>query len=118
MFKTISFPKALYFRFFCPTLQPVAVVKRIIAALDEQHSQTILMPFYVHFLPYIGHLPSFGRDLIQWVRRLLLWPAICDSFFSSKIVGADYTMVNFVKSSGFRPEEDPPPTSDVNKKLQ
>lgn len=70
MFKTVTFPNSLLFKFSCPSLQPVAVVKRIIAALDEQHSQKILMPFYVNFVPYIGHLPSFLRDLFQWVMYL------------------------------------------------
>lgn len=48
------------------------VVKKVIAALDEQHSQTILLPFYTNFIPYIGHLPSFLRDFVQWVSMLVL----------------------------------------------
>jgi hypothetical protein len=67
MFRTVVFPTLPFFAFFCPSLQPVTVVKKIIAALDEQHSQVILLPFYTNFIPYIGHLPSFLRDLVQWV---------------------------------------------------
>jgi hypothetical protein len=67
MFSTVTFPSFLFFKFLCPSVQPVTVVKRIIAALDDQHSQTILLPFYTNFIPYIRHLPSFLRDLVQWV---------------------------------------------------
>ena len=67
MFETVQFPTFPLFNFFCPSLQPVTVVKKIIAALDDQHSQTILLPFYTNFIPYIGHLPSFLRDFVQWV---------------------------------------------------
>ncbi|KAF9569259.1 NAD(P)-binding protein [Agrocybe pediades] len=87
MFKTVKFPNFPLFGFFCPSVQPVTVVKKIIAALDDQHSQTILLPFYTNFIPYIGHLPSFLRDFVQWVS------------------GADYAMRDFVKISGRRPEE-------------
>ncbi|KAF8914210.1 retinal short-chain dehydrogenase/reductase [Gymnopilus junonius] len=66
---------------------PVAVVKKIIAALDDQYSENILLPFYTNFIPFIGHLPSFLRDLVQWIS------------------GADYAMENFIKVSGLRPDE-------------
>lgn len=69
MFKNVIFPQFQLFKFFCPSLPPVTVVKHIIAALDDQHSQTLLMPFYVNFVPYVRHLPSFLRDIVQWVRR-------------------------------------------------
>ena len=68
MFSTATFPSFPFFKFFCPSVQPVTVVKRIIAALDDQHSQTVLLPFYTNFIPYTRHLPSFLRDLVQWVR--------------------------------------------------
>lgn len=67
MFKTVSLPKFPLFKFFFPSLQPVAVVKRVIVALNDQHSQTIYIPFYVNFVPFLGHLPSFIRDLGQKV---------------------------------------------------
>jgi len=87
MFETVKFPAFPLFSFFCPSIHPVTVVKRIIVALDDQHSQTILLPFYTNFIPYIQHLPSFLRDLVQ------------------RISGADYAMETFVKISGRRPEE-------------
>ncbi|KAF8165566.1 retinal short-chain dehydrogenase/reductase [Crassisporium funariophilum] len=88
MFKTVVFPTFPLFKFFCPSVQPVTVVKRIIAALDEQHSQTIMLPFYTNFVPYVGHLPSFLRDLVQWIS------------------GADVAMEHFVKVSGRRQDEE------------
>jgi NAD(P)-dependent dehydrogenase (short-subunit alcohol dehydrogenase family) len=87
LFQDVAFPTFPLFKFFCPSLQPVAVVKRIIAAIDDQHSQTILLPFYVNFIPVVGLLPSFIRDLAQWIS------------------GADYAMRNFVKVSGRRADE-------------
>ena len=72
MFNGVTFPNFPFFQFFCPTIQPVAVVKRIIAALDDQHSQTILLPFYTNFMPYLGILPSPLRDFAQWVWVSLL----------------------------------------------
>ncbi|KAF9534682.1 retinal short-chain dehydrogenase/reductase [Crepidotus variabilis] len=87
MFQTVTFPNFPLFEFFCPSLQPVTVVKQIIAALDDQHSQILLMPFYVNFVPYVRHLPSFLRDLVQWIS------------------GADFAMMNFTKVSGRRSDE-------------
>jgi NAD(P)-dependent dehydrogenase (short-subunit alcohol dehydrogenase family) len=97
MFKTVTFPKFPLFGFFCPSVPPVAVVKTIIVALDDQHSQRILLPFYTNFIPLVGHLPSFFRDLVQWVS------------------GADYAMESFVKISGRRPDEGSLP-SEFNEK--
>jgi hypothetical protein len=71
MFRTVVFPTFPFFAFFCPSLEPVTVIKKIITALDDQHSRIILLPFYTNFIPYIGHLPSFLRDLVQWVSILV-----------------------------------------------
>lgn len=86
MFSTVIFPTFPFFAFFCPTVQPVTVVKKIIAALDDHHSQTILLPFYTNFIPYIGHLPSFLRDFVQWVsiRMLLVNVILSRLFFRSR----------------------------------
>lgn len=65
LFSTIKFPS--YFKFFGPSLAPVAIVKEIITTLDEQHSKRILLPFYTQLVPYVVLLPSFLRDLVQWV---------------------------------------------------
>ena len=72
MFRTVKFSSSALFRFFCPSIQPVAVVKRIIAALDDQYSEDIFLPFYTNFIPYVGHLPSFLRDFVQWVGLSLI----------------------------------------------
>ncbi|KAJ7094538.1 retinal short-chain dehydrogenase/reductase [Mycena belliarum] len=78
--------------FFFPTVHPIDVVKRIIQALDETHSQTIYLPFYAHFMPVLHLLPDFVSDLASW------------------ITNADFAMKKFVKLSGRRPEEgDAPP---------
>jgi NAD(P)-dependent dehydrogenase (short-subunit alcohol dehydrogenase family) len=85
MFSKIKFPS--YLKFWAPSVAPVAVVKEIIAALDEQHSKTIFLPFFTHLAPYVGILPSFLRDFLQWAS------------------GADYSMKDFVKISGRRLDE-------------
>ena len=56
-------------KFLAPSLAPVAVVKEIIAALDGQCSKMIFLPFYTQLGPYLGLLPSFLRDFLQWVSR-------------------------------------------------
>jgi hypothetical protein len=43
------------------------VVKRVIQALDETHSQTIFLPFYAHFMPYLQLLPDWFADFASWV---------------------------------------------------
>ncbi|KAF9481842.1 retinal short-chain dehydrogenase/reductase [Pholiota conissans] len=91
MFQTVTFPTFSFFKFLAPSVQPVQVVKRIIAALDDQHSQTVYIPFFVHFIPFTQQLPSFLRDFVQWVS------------------GADYAMESFVKVSGRRSDEGPLP---------
>lgn len=108
MFSTVVFPTFPLFSFFCPSLQPVTVVKKIIAALDDQHSQTILLPFYTNFIPYIGHLPSFLRDFVQWVSMpMLLGKRIILSHPGFQVSGADVAMNRFVKTSGRRLDEGP-----------
>jgi len=87
MFQNVATPTSAFFRFFCPSLQPVSVVKRIIASIDDRHSQKILLPFYVNFIPFVQMLPSFLRDFFQWT------------------TDADYAMRRFVKVSGRRPDE-------------
>ena len=114
MFKTITFPKFSLFRFLCPSIPPVALMKRIIAALDDQHSQMIFLPFYTHLIPFIGHLPSFLQDLVEWVCHLfqLSWSILNDY---PKVSGANYVMQKFVKISGQHPDEGSLP-SEINTK--
>ncbi|KAJ7653491.1 hypothetical protein B0H17DRAFT_1163610 [Mycena rosella] len=80
LFATLNAPP----QFFFPTLHPIEVVKRVIKALDETHSQTIYLPFYTHFLPVLQLLPDFFSDLASWLSN------------------ADFAMKDFVKLSGRR----------------
>jgi hypothetical protein len=64
LFATLNAPS----QFFFPTLHPIEVVKRVIKALDETHSQTIYLPFYAHFMPALQLLPDFVADFSSWVR--------------------------------------------------
>jgi len=97
LFSTVKLPSWTFYKFLVPSLSPVSVVKAIISALDERHSQTVLMPFYTHFVPYLGILPSFLRDFFQWLS------------------GADDAMEGFVKISGRRPDEGPVPEEGSSK---
>ena len=67
LFSTVDLPDNWFYRFLVPSLPPIHVVKDIIAVLDERHSQTIYLPFYANFVPYLRLMPSFVRDLGQWV---------------------------------------------------
>jgi len=87
LFSSVPFPKNPIYRFFVPPVVPVTIVKAIITALDSQHSQILNMPFYTHFAPALRLLPSFLRDLGQWLS------------------GADYMMQGFQKVTAWRPDE-------------
>jgi len=87
LFKTLSLPDSAWYKFIFPSVQPISVVKRIIVALDEQHSQHIFLPFYANFVPYLSHLPSFLHDFVQWIAHV------------------HHAMEHFSKVSGRRPDE-------------
>ncbi|KLO16361.1 retinal short-chain dehydrogenase/reductase [Schizopora paradoxa] len=87
MFSRMSLPSSWFHRFFTPSLQPYAIAKAVIAAIDEQESRNIHLPFYTHFVRYTTLLPSYLRDFVQWAS------------------GADYAMEGFVKVSGRRADE-------------
>lgn len=87
LFGKVDYSKNALYQFFMPSLAPIDVVKKIIQALDDQHSQTVLMPLYVNLMPFRQHFPSYLKDFTQWV------------------TGADYRMKNFQKISGLRPDE-------------
>ncbi|ESK95152.1 retinal short-chain dehydrogenase reductase [Moniliophthora roreri MCA 2997] len=87
LFSKIDYPNRWYHKFLVPSLAPITVVKALIQALDDQHSQNILMPFYAHLTPYLRHLPTYLQDFAHWMAN------------------ADYAMANFTKVSGLRPEE-------------
>ncbi|KAJ7232202.1 retinal short-chain dehydrogenase/reductase [Mycena haematopus] len=84
-------------QFFFPTQHPIDVVKRVIQALDDTHSQIIYLPFFVHFMPYLQVLPDWFADFASWISN------------------ADFAMKDFVKMSGRRPEEGPAPPLVDNK---
>ncbi|KAG5728470.1 Short-chain dehydrogenase/reductase family 16C member 6 [Termitomyces sp. T112] len=88
MFNTFSTPDTAFYKFLFPSVQPVALVKRIIAVLDEQDSQCIRIPFYVHLCPFLQHMPSFFRDLAQWLAH------------------ANFAMDHFSKLTGRRQDEE------------
>lgn len=67
MFSTVTHPTSRMYRFFFPSLQPLEVVKKIIASLDDRHSKTVYLPFYATLSPLSSLAPSFVRDLVQWV---------------------------------------------------
>ena len=67
LFSTVRHPANFFYKFFFPSLAPVDVAKAIIAALDEQHSRVLYMPFYAHFVPLLHVFPSYLRDFAQWV---------------------------------------------------
>ena len=112
LFSSVRHPKSFLYKFFFPSLLPVDVVKAIIAALDEQHSRVLYMPFYAHFVPLVHMFPSYLRHLAQWVR-----PMSGSSPRRSRILTinglqvtqCDYSSHGFVKVSGRRPEEGPAP---------
>jgi len=79
MFSTVTYPTSRLCRFFFPSLQPLEVVKKIIASLDDRHSKTVYLPFYATLSPLASLAPSFVRDLIQ------------------RLVGANYSMQGFTK---------------------
>jgi len=87
LFSRASLPQSAWFRFLAPSLQPHTVVKSIIAALDENESRTILLPFFTNFVGVVRLLPSWVRDFFQWISY------------------ADHTMQGFVKVSGRRADE-------------
>lgn len=98
LFSTIRLPSNWLFRFCFPSLEPISVVKAIIRALDEQHSQTIYLPFFGNFTPLLRLFPSFLRDFAQW------------------FTNADYAMESFVKITGRREGEGPVPNLSTRSK--
>ena len=77
LFSTVRNPKNFFHKFFFSSLVPIDVAKAIIAALDEQHSRVLYMPFYAHFVPLLHVFPSYLRDLAQWVSTISLPLAHC-----------------------------------------
>ncbi|KAG6842050.1 hypothetical protein C0991_003576 [Blastosporella zonata] len=101
LFEKATLPDNVFYKFFFPTIQPVTVVKRIIAVLDEQDSQHISVPFYANFSPYVQHLPSFLRDLAQRVHRSFQFRMVFLTNAHAQVSYANYAMEHFQR----RPDE-------------
>jgi hypothetical protein len=117
LFSNVILPSNIFYKFFVPSLPPVAVVKAVITALDEQHSKTIYLPFYTNFAGWLVLVPSFVRDAAQWVCVYSVWfvyDVLIDLLM--QLSGADYAMENFIKVSGRRPDEGPVPEGLGRKK--
>lgn len=71
LFSQISFPRSWFFDFLAPQLHPHEVVKAIIAALDQDESRVIRMPFYTNVARIwpigVGLIPKYLVDLAQWL---------------------------------------------------
>lgn len=87
LFAKAAYPRNALYQFFMPSLAPIEIIKKIIQALDDQHSKTIKLPLYVHTMPFRQHLPSYLKDFTQWM------------------TGADWVMKDFQKTSGRRSDE-------------
>ncbi|KAF9077005.1 retinal short-chain dehydrogenase reductase [Rhodocollybia butyracea] len=87
LFAKMNYPRSGWYQFFMPSVAPVDVVKQLIQTLDDQHSKTIMLPLYTHFVPYRQHFPSYLKDFTQWV------------------AGSDYLMKGFQKSTGQQSEK-------------
>ena len=69
MFSKMNLPSSWFHRFFAPSIPPYAIAKAVIAAIDDQESRMIFLPFYTHFVRWVTILPSYLRDLFQTVRK-------------------------------------------------
>ena len=69
LFSRMSLPSSILNKFFTPSLPPYVIAKAVIAAIDDQESRIIYLPFYTNFVKYVTLLPSFLRDLFQTVSR-------------------------------------------------
>lgn len=67
MFSVMNLPTTWFHRFFTPSVPPYAVAKAVIAAIDDQESRDIYLPFYTNFVKWVTILPSYLRDLFQCV---------------------------------------------------
>ena len=104
MFSTVQVPKWSPYKFSFPSAQPIAIVKQIIEALDEQQSRTILLPFYTNLGPCLSLFPNYLKDFVVWVSDGMKIPAFSRSY-SSKLGQANYVMSDFTKISGRRVDE-------------
>ncbi|PWN40302.1 NAD(P)-binding protein, partial [Ceraceosorus guamensis] len=55
--------------FLAPTVEAEQVAQEITAAVERQESTHIALPFYANLVPWLKVVPTFLRDLAQWVSR-------------------------------------------------
>ncbi|WVQ73872.1 hypothetical protein IAR50_003453 [Cryptococcus sp. DSM 104548] len=71
LFDRVKLPSSRLFDFLCPPVQPHAIVKQIIKALDENESRVIRLPFYTNLARLsgegVGLVPAWMRDFVQWL---------------------------------------------------
>jgi len=73
--------------FFTPALEPIEVVRQIIASMEQRRGRNqIMMPLYANFVPFVSILPAWFQDLAR------------------RVSGADRAMDTFV---GRRSARDP-----------
>ncbi|KAF9575170.1 hypothetical protein EC968_004106 [Mortierella alpina] len=54
--------------FFTPSLEPIEVVRQIIASMEQRRGRNqIMMPLYVHFVPLMSITPAWFQDLARRV---------------------------------------------------
>lgn len=64
-------PPTPFVRFIAPSIQPHAIVKEILSALDDQESRVVRLPTYTQIarITNVGAnlVPAWFRDFLQWV---------------------------------------------------
>ncbi|KAF9954877.1 hypothetical protein BGZ72_004191 [Mortierella alpina] len=74
--------------FFTPTLEPIEVVRQIIASMELRRGRNqIMMPLYANFVPFVSITPVWFQDLAR------------------RISGADKAMDTFVGRNGVKAPE-------------
>ncbi|KAG0303730.1 hypothetical protein BGZ98_006352 [Dissophora globulifera] len=52
--------------FFTPTLEPLEVVRSLIATMEQKRGRNqIMLPLYVHFVPLVSIMPAWFQDLAR-----------------------------------------------------
>ncbi|KAF9960428.1 hypothetical protein BGZ70_008610 [Mortierella alpina] len=74
--------------FFTPALEPIEVVRQIIASMEQRRGRNqIMMPLYANFVPLVSITPAWFQDLAR------------------RVSGADRAMETFVGRHGARDPE-------------
>lgn len=100
MFSRMKLPSSWFHKFFAPSVPPYAVAKAVIAAIDEQDSGMIFLPFFAHFVRWVTILPSFLRDLFQTVIQTSLSAEFRAYLILFSDLGSGYGNARFCQSLG------------------